>query len=317
MNIYDEIEILKESYDKLSASLSHKDARSFEELTRSIWPDRSAAHCVDQFTPLTVLYPILQTERFVGISRTEARKACVAHLCFLISAFGEDRMQDGQIPASDSTHRAVALIKSEGVKILREIKAYSEKNDVTEDIGFIDSMLKPRLNGMDEKSLAVLAPLKAHFGFIATSCLLLYSNCSRTELELSRDAFAKTTIALQYADDAADWREDLPIADDNLLLIRLRDLGLDAYGLPDSEFREVNVGHALLRHNSIEDAKEKALRYADEAIQIQNFLDCPSLVSQLNRFKEHVERSTPQITERIEQDVLVACLMSSTVSAAR
>jgi hypothetical protein len=315
VNILNELEILRQSYDALTLSLPDDDSKRLKTLSMAIWPHRTSTHCVDQFAPLTVLYPLLQTERIPAISESDGRRACLSHLCFLVSAFGEDRLQDGQLTYSEATLRSVRLIKGEGVKILREIKQANDSIDVTGDTGFIDSMLKPNLDGIDEDSLAALAPLKAHFGFIATSCLLQFFNCSRNEQELSWDAFAKLTIALQYADDTADWREDLPLADDNLLLVRLRDLGLDAYTLPDSEYRQVNVGHALLRHNSIEDAKKKALSYVDEAIQIQHLLDSPTLIAELLRLKNHIEHTTPKIQARIEQEILAACLISASVSS--
>ena len=48
---------------------------------------------------------------------------------------------------------------------------------------------------------------------------------------------ASNVRLLAYADDAADWREDLQIGDDNLLLVRLRDIGFDSYALPESILR--------------------------------------------------------------------------------
>jgi len=311
LDVDEEVNLLRASIDELCASLPDELADRVSKLTKRIWPHRPKAHWVDQFSLLTVLYPILQAEGIVEVNRRSARTACVAHLCFLIGAFGEDRLQDGQIAKSVDVIQSVRFIRSEGTRILRELRHENNSTSLLDAIGISGAMLKPRLDGVDETSLAALAPLKARFGFIATGCLLRYSNCTKFKLEMSRDAFAKLTIALQYADDAADWREDLPLADDNLLLVRLRDLGLDAYSLPDSEFRQINVGHALLRHDSIEDAKRKALSHIDDAIRIQCCIGCRTLVSQLELLKKSIICVTPKIQDRIEREVLTACLMAA------
>lgn len=311
LDVDEEVNLLRASFDELSASLPDEIGDRVNELAKRIWPHRPRTHWVDQFSELTVLYPILQAEGLVEVNHRSARRACVAHLCFLIGAFGEDRLQDGQIAKSVDVFQSVRFVRSEGTRILRELRHENDSTSLLDAIGTSGTMLKPKLDGVDETSLAALAPLKAHFGFMATGCLLRYSNCSRFKHELSRDAFAKLSIGLQYADDAADWREDLPLADDNLLLVRLRDLGLDAYSLPDSDFRQINVGHALLRHDSIEDAKRKALSHIDDAIRIQCCIGCRTLVSQLELLKESIVNATPKIQDRIEREVLTACLMAA------
>lgn len=163
-----------------------------------------------------------------------------------------------------------------------------------------------------EGTLRYIAPKKAYLGYVATNVLLHCGGVSIQHRRRAADAFDYLAIALQYADDAEDWRDDLALNDDNLLLARLRDRGLDSYFLPANEFRTANVGHALLRHDSLGHAGREAKFFLDQAETIQSELECPTLVSLLRRLRSDVEAALVRLRNRIETEIIAACLIAGT-----
>jgi hypothetical protein len=107
-----------------------------------------------------------------------------------------------------------------------------------------------------------------------------------------------------------DWREDLILSDENLILGRLADLGIDAYELEAAAHRETLVAHALLRTDGFNEATRDALSNFDTAIRIQESLGCFSLAKVLTDLRADVSKISIAQSLRAENQLIVSYLLS-------
>lgn len=316
INIAAELASLRQDFDALLSGFPNRLGSVSTAISERLRVKRSAddPHWIAQFSPLTVLYPLLQAQCCPRCSLEDARTATRAHFCLVVHAFIEDRIEDQQVRLAEDERAFSDHVLQIGLSLLGELRSGRHRADTGEPL-YRELFSVSEIGGTNESALRCIAPKKASYGFLATHALLRGYGCAARELEAVARAFDHIATALQYADDAEDWREDLALRDDNLLLARLVDIGLDPYNLPENDYRIPNIGHALLRQNVLAHVQSQVDRHLDAAIHIQKGLGCETLVGLIEELKGNVSESIPRMTARITSEVLVACLLVQTSSA--
>lgn len=316
IDISGELDGLRRRFDAWIDTLPTHMARRSAQLSQRLRIKRAAAdpHWIAQFAPFTSLYPLLQARAVPAAPRASVDKAMLAHLCLVVHAFIADRDEDRQEFLDDADRAFASLVRRKGLEVLGNLRCAAPGRTLRD--------LYPRrihsvaaTGDTREGALESIAPQKAAYGILATHALLRYSGIEPHRLEWALRAFNRLTIALQYADDLEDWRDDLRLGDDNLLLARLADHGLDPYALPNNDYRIPNVGHALLRHGIFDHAHRRALFHLDEAIGMQRSLNCEALVQSLLTLRDEIAASLPRVKDKVTSEVLVACLLVQLTSA--
>lgn len=173
-----------------------------------------------QFSPLTILYPMLQAENLPGFPFERALELTVAHLLLLIHAFLEDRQLDRQIEATalDILFSKFALIK--GLAILSELApsgAFVQHPALDRLLREYTEAQLTRYAESDADPNS-LAAGRAALGAISLVGLGLCAGADSDRVETMLNAYRSLTAALQWADDLDDWPEDFLAGRENLLL---------------------------------------------------------------------------------------------------
>lgn len=265
----------------------------------------------EQFSPLTLLYPSLQCE---GLRRTlgeDLPRANLAHLCLLIHSFQEDRLLDGQQKLGSRETIYMKELLLEGLSILRQLSrddALSEK--IRQDylraynIAQIDSYpaaISDR-TVIRKSRVAAIATGRAAYGVLATVTLLRVARVHGRQLRTALNAYSCLVTGMQWADDLQDWKEDLSVKDENLLLVELKARGLDPYRDTNDEMHVSNVGYALQEQGIVELAFDQSNRWLQTALRRQRSLNCHQLV---NLIGESIEQ-LPAIKASVVREIKVA-----------
>ena len=240
-----------------------------------------------RFAPLTLLYPLLQAEGLGEVYPVRARRATLAHHFILVHAFLDDRREDRQIELDPQEIEFMERMLSEGVALLDEIgddsdavakitDAFVQSYRASQHASFVD----PKAPGemLAPSRVWSIAATRAAYGALSVLILAGSSKCTERALRVIKNAFDALVVGLQWADDLEDWREDLEVGDENLLLLMLRQSGPDPYAHPDDGLRIANVGHALAEHAIMSHAVDQARRHFEFAARRQRSLGCPTLV---------------------------------------
>ncbi len=285
----------------------------FALLKARIWPDSDipAASRLPRFKALTKLYPWLQAQGLIPISDEQIAKALVAHVCLVAHAYASDKNIDGQLHFDELDTHITTRFHDEAIRLLGELRAQGAPAPGLR-ILFQGIGQRPdnQGEGSNEARMIEAADVSARIGFLTTACLLAYSGTPLDRLYLAASAYRHTVVALQYADDVIDWREDLQLGDHNLLLGFMKDNGFNAYGLDASERSELNVARALLRFRAIEVAACRAQSHLHAAIQIQDTLGCTMLAEKLALVIREIQAMAPKQIRKLENNVIIECLLS-------
>lgn len=278
-----------------------------------------AERWTDQFTPITLLYPYLQAEGESEVSD----EIGLAHVLLLIQNFVDDRQYDGQLRLTDDESLFVRISFVDAVSIimraamgneacLTELTSLLKRYVHSQSTAYMTGLAKPTEIGY--RSMRRIVPARGYMAFAATLVHLYGAHGDGKVVRVAKNAFDSLMIALQWVDDMEDWREDVAMGDENLLLAALRERGRDAYGHPANAVREANVGHALVEEGVFALAVENARKWFEFAARRQRALRCGTLAGLI---EERIAR-LPAKRERIESDIeteVLARLIASQVAA--
>lgn len=319
MNLIQETEAVREGFRRELERLPHAIAEQ-SGAVRSRMRIRSGKargddDWIDEFSDVTRLYPLLQSEGF-AFDREDVVRANVAHVFLLVYAFIEDRIEDGQVAPTEEDVAFKDAMYDRAMVLLRELKR-SNPSSREKSGACAVPFIAPVGAGVREAVLVEVAPKKANLGWLATFTLLRANSVAGQEIERLAGAYDALVTGLQYADDLEDWREDLDRAEDNLVLARLCDGGLDPYSLPKGQYRIPNVGHAMLRTGAVECAVRSAGAYFEAAQRRYESAGCTTLAGCAESIQRALNESVGRIRERIENELMVACLIANTVDTQR
>ncbi len=239
----------------------------------------------DQFAEVTLRYPSLQSEKR-PVSIAQVREADLAHLCFLIHTFAEDRLLDRQAIFDRSEFLFVKQLCVEGMSILQGLAAGCGAFVRTQ---LVQSRRYSRAqteeydthaggeSKFERSTILRIAAGRAAYGILAPVALLMAGGATEKQIRIAVNAFDCLVTGMQYVDDLKDWQEDLRTGDENLLLVALRQSGRNPYSHPANDVREANVGHALLEIGAVAAAASAAKRWFAAALRRQEMLGCQEL----------------------------------------
>lgn len=192
-----------------------------------------------RFRPLTLLYPLLETEAFPEFDPELGRRLTLAHECLIIYGFLDDRLRDGQMqfhPAEiDFMQRlareAVVRLLPEGAEgvppeLDDAVKSAMDTYRESQTVRYAPKGEPFEVNGPRVREIL---GARALYGFISTLALARLAECSEKQTRLLREGFDWVATGLQWVDDAQDLAEDLALGEENLVLRLAMEEGYDAY----------------------------------------------------------------------------------------
>jgi len=278
-----------------------------------------------RFSELTLKYPRMQFAPF-DVSEECLDEISIGHLAFILYGFLYDRQLDGQVSFTENDVQLVEEIKLAGIEhvwrasLAVHASSQSEKepqrtrdydrfqqriNGLLAD--YRDAQLTPYLDG----SVSTLTPRRemnvaagrAGYGFIATSFFSERLGISPKRRRAMKNAYDSLVTALQWADDMVDWQEDLITGDENLLLVSLKETGLDSYAHPPNAVREANVGHALIENGLIDKALKRTHFWLRMAQESQRRLGCDDLFQRIADNNGAVDQAATTVESDIRRMV--------------
>ena len=272
------------------------------------------------FSPLTINFADLQMHSDSYGADVEP-SFFWAHILLVFHAFVMDHEADAQIVVDRSDRLLSTRLLIEGFTILEDAtngdqlvrhairRIYREhaSANAAQYVVPVDGESRPLSDGR----LFEVAAGRAALGFAATHAFALHRGLAdETVLQMQR-AYDCLVVGLQWCDDLDDWREDLHTGDENLLLIRLRERGLDAYAHPDNDLRHANVGHALVAHGLVDHALAQASVLYSEALAIQESLGCVALADLICKRIEALALIRDMVLTLIDEDIMAQLARSS------
>ncbi len=246
------------------------------------------------FSRLTLLYPLVQAEGLDGVDPEAARACSVAQSLFVLHAFIDDHLLDGQMTVErdeglfDRWLVARALeILAENVgrplEVLRAQSAVHHDYMLTQTRSYLEP--PPDLPKGEHWPRSAAAG-RAGLGWLSTLALLRGSGCAEELVARAKQGFDHLFYGLQWMDDLEDWKGDLEEGRENLLLFELE----AKHGVPRADLGSEGEALAHLgRSGVLEGAMEAGKAEFELAQQIARELGCRAQAYLLQRKINRVE----------------------------
>lgn len=265
---------------------------------------------MDQFSSLVLLYPTYQASCLGGLSGSLIRRANVAHLCFLIYAFVDDRRRDRQVELDETESRFVDDLMSIGCAILQKfpfrgsklsvetrIVAETRKQLFDDHSDTFDFVFDDR-----ERALSLIAVDRAMLGYFSTAVLASVVASESPVFQHLVDSYFLLVLGMQWIDDAEDWKEDLTLGDSNLLLESMKTRKLIAIGPRPLSTIMRDVSRAFVETDALDYAILKADTCFARALTIQADLDCNQLTMQLEIIRNRLPLARRRMKRRAAEE---------------
>lgn len=309
-----EIGLLEESFETRLATLPSDACPLSDRLvTRIGIRPNSEPRWVSQFSPLTLLYPLLQAEGFDDIDIESARSATLAHLFILIYAFLDDRRTDGQIVLDQDEKLFAKRMLSEGLVLLEEIHSNSTSavcwiRKLSYDYRYLSVERYPLEtydsgNTMSIKLKQIVAG-KASMGALSVMALSSSRISDAKAISAIMSAYDSLVVGLQWADDTEDWRDDLRRNDENLLLNMLASVSFDPYEQRNGRIGFLRTGCAIVRHCIFGRAIGEAGILLNRAANEQKNLKCYTLERLIRQVINTIASAEDRLVSRAASDVI-------------
>lgn len=287
IDIEEELQALDTDFEKLLSSFGPNTSRCSSTIVEHLrLRPGLEPKWILHFSPLTTLYPLLQSESLGGVSKDLARRATLGHLCLMVHSFIEDRYLDRQF---DPTREEFLFSKNmllKGMSIIREVSEFHMEFESTVEelmLRYASSQVEPLTvpgDPLTDAQVLENSSGRAAFGVVAVMGLAFTNTCEAVCKGVIRDAFDFLVTGLQWADDIEDWLSDLKTGDENLLLATLSAKGYRPYG---GAMSEAEVGDALQQQEILSFAIEQARRWVAASLDLQRQLGCTQLCTLIER----------------------------------
>jgi hypothetical protein len=161
---------------------------------------------------VTLQAPALFAEAMPRATPTQIRDAVLAHMLAVIEAFGNDRIQDGQIKTSSRLHDLLAYLRlARDRSILRltdELDPFATADRETRDAILAERALLNRAEVSTFPHYEAISLGKQSVGFPATLALARAAGLEKAEIRLIERTLACVWLGLQFEDDVLDWEDD-------------------------------------------------------------------------------------------------------------
>jgi hypothetical protein len=206
----------------LSGSLSEA-ARALA-VTLRLAPERGIPWSRVFSHEVTLAAPALVAEGFAGVTPSQVEAAVFAHMLAVLEAFGTDRIEDLQVPASSELLALLAAMRDGRDAALARISATPEEQVVTYEhadrttrqaigeearilrLGEGDDNRRP--NGVPFETYERVSFGKQAVGFPASFALAFVVDPSTSRLRALSGLLRGVWLGLQMADDVVDWEGD-------------------------------------------------------------------------------------------------------------
>lgn len=245
------------------------------------------------------MYPTLQAAP--ALDRDVAAELNLAHLLLLVYTFIDDRITDRQIEIQASEKKFAEEMRSRAIQTLESVcpesaaSCYSDARARYEASKGQSAVAEP-----DPLECVVRAEQvavdRAALGGVAPRVLEAASSTpaeAQIKLQKAYDAWA---LGLQWIDDAEDWHEDLVRGQDNLVLLALRQQGVDAYHEPPAEPAVSNVATALLATDAIGFAITCSLQWLERAAAVHRELGRDRIEAEIRALQDAIRGSRSRLT---------------------
>lgn len=260
-----------------------------------------------QFTPLIVLYPLLQTEGLGKIRMSRAREALLPHMCLLAHSFIEDRQLDKQIELSADEILFSKTMLLAGLGLSERLCGRSPAG-----LRFIELLLDRYTAAQLEQHrlmagalptellrerISFVASGRGSLGAIAVLTLAAGAGLSNARLRALLDAFDDLMIGLQWYDDLRDWPEDAPEGRPNFLLSLLLHSARSFGYPPPRDGAPERIGGELLRRGIHAEALAAARSAYGRAITKQRRRGCYLLANLIEERLEAVNAESRKLVQ--------------------
>lgn len=161
---------------------------------------------------VTLQAPALFAEAMPGATPAQIRDAVLAHMLAVIEAFGNDRIQDGQIQGSDRLQDLLAYLRmARDRAILRltdEMDPFAAADRETRDAILTERALLNRAEVSTFPQYEAISLGKQSVGFPATLALARAAGLGKAEITSIERTLACVWLGLQFEDDVLDWEDD-------------------------------------------------------------------------------------------------------------
>ncbi len=223
MRPFELVDFLYEDFVRsLSGSLSEA-ARALA-VTLRLAPERGIPWSRVFSHEVTLAAPALVAEGFAGVTPSQVEAAVFAHMLAVLEAFGTDRIEDLQVPASSELLALLAAMRDGRDAALARISATPEEQVVTYEhadrttrqaigeearilrLGEGDDNRRP--NGVPFETYERVSFGKQAVGFPASFALAFVVDPSTSRLRALSGLLRGVWLGLQMADDVVDWEGD-------------------------------------------------------------------------------------------------------------
>jgi hypothetical protein len=219
IDVYDRL--IDEEYERwLKIGLPTPLRKTAEQLPHRIGlsPDRRWRSWRRVFrTPVFRALPLLVAEGYPGVTRDQLRSLGLAHVLLIFSAFIDDRLNDGQVAFSRDLNLVRASMEAELLaRLACSIGSHHDFWSLYRDAHrrYTDSHAREsgywtgRRAAYDDRRYSREAAGKIAIAGLPALALAILGRATSDQLDQLARAIEHCFIALQYADDAADWEED-------------------------------------------------------------------------------------------------------------
>lgn len=253
-----------------------------------------------QFTPMVGLYPYLQSEALEMVDEDALRLIGLGHLLLLIHSVIEDRQLDQQIGFDPEELLLSKFLLHEGLRLMRTTLGSRavEFDQWTETLmkRYISSQMgKKRCLGLGKACVGSvgetesLAAGRASLGALGAMAIGLKASRSTAKIQVLLEAFDFVAIGLQWADDEADWSEDLRNGQENLLLRLMRADGIDIPLRCSMRIKRAWIGNKVTADWRIL-ALGRGCENLRHAVAAQRALGAPTLADNIRSVIERIEK---------------------------
>lgn len=261
----------------------------------------------DAFLSFTWEYPRLQFDGLPETGGEVLRIAQQAHREVLIHTFVDDRVLDGQIVltvAESVFLRRLLFSALDRIATLASERRLRFPTRLQEQ--YLESQAMHFCCEEQEASgiqICRAVAGRAALGALAVMGLAEAFKCDGRTQRRIKNAYDCLVIGLQWVDDLEDWRQDLHLGADNLLLIRLKQSGLNPYSHPANTVRCANVGYALKTRGIVDLAIDRAERWFNTARVRQERLGCMRLASSISDMVGRLDAARLRCLSKIDDDI--------------
>jgi len=254
-----------------------------------------------RFKPLTLLYPILQTESMASINIPLARDIALYHQCLVVFGFIDDRVNDGQIQLDEPEENFIEKLfstASHGLSgSLTDCSGTAFKDTISQ---IMRSCRQAQAKKYCAPEKFLPDPLSPHtcsligeralYGFISVLSAARLNGTDVTGEHELRRSFDWIATGLQWVDDIQDIGEDLRLDEENLVLHLALGPGLDGYGLHKGGRAESEIVAELAQAGILTDAVELARKAFVRGAELNESIGASQLASILRARLDVLDR---------------------------